>query len=93
MRLPGVTPKALPPLRQTRVRPGRPSPMILGIGTDLCNIERIEKTSRTLRRPLVRERVFTALLEARRSGAAETAGRGAGQTAAGATYAKLWAGR
>ncbi|MBZ4689912.1 MAG: holo-acyl-carrier-protein synthase [Cereibacter sp.] len=54
--------------------------MILGIGTDLCNIERIE---RTLARhgDRFRDRVFTPREQARAEGRAHVA----------ATYAKRWA--
>lgn len=54
--------------------------MILGIGTDLCNIERIE---RTLERfgDRFRNRVFTEIEQAKAERRADTAG----------TYAKRWA--
>ena len=54
--------------------------MILGIGSDLCNIERIE---RTLARfgDRFRDRVFTATEQAKAERRRDTAG----------TYAKRWA--
>lgn len=54
--------------------------MILGIGTDLCNIERIEKTLERFG-DRFRNRVFTDIEQAKAERRADTAG----------TYAKRWA--